>query len=425
MKAVETTDPGAIAADEQTRPGLAAALLAFASVNRTPLIAFAVHLVLVFSVTAIAMHEFYALTEVPAIQYALPPMTGIAHYTIQPLRNWDGFWYSLIASYGYGVYDASAAFWPLYPLLLRLGSQLTEWSIPTVGVLISNAAFLVALVILYWLVRLDYSEGIARRTVWLTTLFPTAFFFSAVYTEALFLLVTVAAIYFARTDRWGRAAVFTALAALTRNTGVLVLIPIGIMLVKRYGWNPRRWWINALQVGTAALSPIVFFLHLDQVWHEPLLPLKAQKGWARYQAMPWTTIRDAFDKLDLTWLHALYHSPTWATLTDPNIRLLFAEHQSYDVFILLAFVPIIAYTLLRVRGAYSLYALPIFMLPLFSPSLVHPLMSIPRFVIVLFPFFIAMAMLTRNRWIYLGVLALFVVQFVGLLIQFSTWYWVA
>jgi hypothetical protein len=197
------------------------------------------------------------------------------------------------------------------------------------------------------------------------------------------------------------------------------------MLVKKYGWNPRRWWPQGIQLGLAALSPLLFFAYLDRLWGDPLLPLKVQKGWARYKAMPWQTLRAAFHDLDLSWLHALIQSPSWSTLTNPNVRLIFAEKQSYDVFIFLVFVPLIAYMLWRIRPAYSLYALLVFILPLFTPSLVNPLMSMPRFIIVLFPFFIAMALLLRNRWLYGTVLVLFLIQFVGLLIQFSTWYWVA
>ncbi len=394
-------------------------------VNRVPLIVFGVHTVVVFAFAAYAISHFYSLREVPAIQYRLGAMSGIDHYLIQPLRNWDGYWYSLLANYGYGIYQASAAFWPLYPLLLWIGAHITGWDTAVVGILISNVSFLFALILLYRLVRIDFPEPVARRTLWLTAFFPTAFYFSALYTESLFLLVTVAAVYYGRTGRWTRAAIAVALAGLTRNTGVMVLIPLAVFIVRQYGWKPRDWWGPGVKIGIGALSPLLFMFQLDSIWGDPLLMLSAQKGWARYKAMPWSTIQAEFHKLDLTWLSWLVNSPNWSMLTNPNLRLSFAESQSYDLFIFLVFIPIVIYTLWKVRGAYSLYALSVFVLPLFTPSRVHPLMSIPRFVIVLFPLFIAMALLTRKRIVFGAVMVLFIVQLIGLLIQFSTWFWVA
>lgn len=394
-------------------------------VNRVPLTVFGVHTVLVFTVAALAITHFYSLPEVPAIQYRLGSMSGLEHYLIQPLRNWDGYWYSLVANYGYGIYQASAAFWPLYPMLIWIGSHLTGWNTSLVGVLLSNVTFMFALILLYRLICIDFPEPVARRTLWLMAVFPTAFYFSALYTESLFLLVTVAAIYYGRTGRWTRAAIAVALAALTRNTGVLVLIPLAVFIFRRYGWKPVEWWGPGSKISVGALSPLLFMFQLDSIWGNPLLMLSAQKGWARYRSMPWSTLATEFHKLNLTWLKWLSQSPTWSTLTNPNLRFYFAESQSYDLFIFLIFVPLLIYMLWRVRGAYSLYALVVFALPLFTPSLVHPLMSIPRFVIVLFPFFIAMALLTRRRYVYGVVLALCAIQMVGLLIQFSTWFWVA
>lgn len=400
-------------------------IAALARDSRVPAAAFVVHLALVLAIDAVAMKWSAALPAVPAVGYYLQPMTGLAHYLLEPLRNWDGFWYTLIAERGYGVHPATAAFWPLYPVILRFGQAFTGWSVPIFGILFSNVTFLVALVALYRLIRLDYGEKVSRRALWLLVLFPTTYYFSAVYTESLFLLLTVAAIYFGRTNRWGRAAIAGALAALTRNTGALVLIPLVILLVQQHGWNPRRWWTIIAQLSIVALAPLVFLWHLDQVWGDPLLTIHVQSEWARYQAMPWMTMRDAFRQLDLSWLRQIIADPSWSTVTSTYVRWRFAVGQSYDIFITLLFIPITLYTLVKVRPAYSIYTAVVFVLPLFTPSHVHPLMSIPRFVIVLFPFFIALAILLRNRLLYAVVLGLSVVQFVALLMQFGRWFWVA
>src|SRR5690606_7958562 len=184
---------------------------------RVPLAASVVHLILVLTFVGIASTRADKLSPVPAVGYYLQPMTGLAHTFLEPLRNWDGFWYTLIAERGYGVHPATAAFWPLYPLLHRWGYVFTGWTAPVIGLIISNVAFVGALIVLYRLIRIDYGDRVAGRAIWLLALFPTAFYFSAVYTESLFLLLTVSSVYCGRTERWGRAALLGALAAVTRN----------------------------------------------------------------------------------------------------------------------------------------------------------------------------------------------------------------
>ncbi|MBX6342664.1 MAG: hypothetical protein IRY97_09420, partial [Thermomicrobiaceae bacterium] len=248
-----------------------------------------------------------------------------------------------------------------------------------------------------------------------------------VYTESLFLLLTVAAVYLGRTERWGRAGVAACLATLTHDTGVLVLIPLGLFLVRRWGWDPRRWWRQALPLLAVPLAPLPFLWYLDRLWGDPLLPLHAhhERMWSRAWAPPWTTLARAVEKVDLSWLGALAASPDWHTLASPDLRQRFAVSRSYELVVTLALAPLLAYALARLRPAYSLYALARYALPLVIPSAYNPLMSTPRLVVVVFPLFIALALLLRRRWLFGAALALFALQLVGLLIQCSTWFWVA
>ena len=124
-----------------------------------------------------------------------------------PLGRWDSVWFLAIADSGYGD-GAREAFFPLYPLLVRLagvplGSALIG------GALLSTALLGVALVLLHRLVALDHARAVARNAVLVTALFPMSFFFSAVYSESLFLALSIGAVYAARRERWtwaGRSA---------------------------------------------------------------------------------------------------------------------------------------------------------------------------------------------------------------------------
>src|SRR5262249_22503203 len=157
-------------------------------------------------------------------------------------------------------------------------------------------AFLAALVALFALVRADYGQAIATRTVWLAALWPLSFFFSAVYTESVFLLLTVGAILLARRGRWTWAALAAALAALTRSSGILVLLPLGTMLLQQRGLNPKGWWPQAVQLAAAAAAPLAFAAHLDRRWGDPLLMIHVEERWARFRSAPWDTLLTAYDR---------------------------------------------------------------------------------------------------------------------------------
>src|ERR671917_862797 len=109
--------------------------------------------------------------------------------------HWDGAWYSEIATGGYGERaPTSTAFFPLYPLLMRLGTAL--WGRPALwGVLFSLAATLLALFFLYRVAENLYGSRAAPAATLALAFFPTAYFLNAVYTEALFLTLTTGSVW--------------------------------------------------------------------------------------------------------------------------------------------------------------------------------------------------------------------------------------
>lgn len=140
--------------------------------------------------------------------------------------NWDGGHFKGIAESGY-AFSYQVVFFPLYPLLIK---ALTFLNIPVLwgGLIISNLSAVAALFFLYKLVNLDFEENISKKTVFLTLAFPTAFYFTAMYSESLFLLLTVTAFYMARKNYWFFAFLLAALASITRLTGLIVILAIGL-----------------------------------------------------------------------------------------------------------------------------------------------------------------------------------------------------
>ena len=127
------------------------------------------------------------------------PLGGLVGKIVNPMQLWDGLWYRLIADEGYERWEAKAAFWPFFPWLMRGVHTLTGLSYETAGYLIANICFLIALVLLYQLVLIDFEPRVAAGTVVAIAVFPTAFFFNVVYTESPFLMLTVAVL--PRADR--------------------------------------------------------------------------------------------------------------------------------------------------------------------------------------------------------------------------------
>ena len=129
------------------------------------------------------------------------PFGYLANAVVAPLARWDSVWYLTIAKSGYADNLRRMAFFPVYPGLIHIVGFFTRSDL-VAGVLISLVAFAVALALLHRLVLLDFGEDVAETTVMLIAFCPVAFFFSAVYTESLFLALSVGAIYAARRERW-------------------------------------------------------------------------------------------------------------------------------------------------------------------------------------------------------------------------------
>lgn len=177
----------------------------------------------------------------------LSPPDGLSHslnaLTIikQGLFQWDSGWYKSIVEVGYYLNptgESNVAFFPVYPITIRCLNFFyhnTElW-----GILISNFAFLLALIFLYKLIVIKTNAEIARKTLLLISIFPFSFFFSAVYSESTFLLVSVLTFYYLEKLWYLRASLFAGLTAITRPTGVMIIPAFIIHYLIRTGLSLR------------------------------------------------------------------------------------------------------------------------------------------------------------------------------------------
>jgi hypothetical protein len=406
-----------------------------------PLLVGAVHWLIVQITATLALRYGEPTGPSLALQIRVPPHTGLTHLIVDPFRNWDGLWYRLIAIEGYDLHSAQAAFWPLFPWAMRTLADLTGMSVDVAGYLIANISFFVALILLYKLVSLDFDERVARVTVWAIALFPTAFFFSAIYTESPFLMLLVGSLYAARRGNWWVAGIAGALAALTRSYGMFLVAPLGLLFIQERGFYLRRWIPTALAPAMPLLGPGIFSWYLDNLdreWADKWLWKDVQEQWNRFSAMPWETMRYAFsqspegakirvrDGADWSWLRTLREDFTWTTIASQEWRDHVANSDTLELVCTLLFIGLALIGLWKLPLYMSVYLLPGLIVPLFQPSSVHVLMSMPRFGLTLFPLFVVIGILLAGRnWIARPLAILSTAMLVLLTIQFSTWYWVS
>ena len=197
------------------------------------------------------------LAAIGALSALLPGVSGHGCAdcpSAMPARAWTGcdtIFYLDIARHGYSLTPlqgsagvANIGFFPLYPLVTRACAWVARSEVAA-GLIVSNLCLLVGAVFLYRLAHLDEGEDGARRTVGMLFLFPTAFMLSAIQTEGLFFCLVVLCFYAARREKWWPAGGFGLLAALTRPTGVLLVLPLSWMYF-RNGRRHSPWAVLSL-----------------------------------------------------------------------------------------------------------------------------------------------------------------------------------
>jgi hypothetical protein len=391
-----------------------------------------------------------------------PGVTGgfgwLGNLLAAPVARWDSDWYLVIARSGYqpDLGAASArrdAFFPLYPLGVRAISWLGAPPV-LAGVLLSVGALALALYGIHRLATLELARGAgralrhasaedaARLAVMAIAFAPMAFFLSAVYSESLYLAFSVGVFWSARHGRWGLVGLLAALAGATRSTGLVLVVPA--LIIYLYGpredrqpdrGEERRWRAipryrlrgEVLWLALAPAGALAFALYMGLAGGSALAPLHAEQAWDRHLTAPlagvWDGLRAAFD--GARQLLSFQHRHVYFAHAEgsPSVN---AGHNLLDFAFLAAAVPATVGVLRRLPLAYGVYVLAAVALPLSEPVTSEPLMSLPRYLVVLFPLAIWLgAWLAERPRLQRPALALSGLAMAVFAAQFATWHWVA
>ncbi|HWF33522.1 MAG TPA: mannosyltransferase family protein [Solirubrobacteraceae bacterium] len=361
-------------------------------------------------------------------------LAGVLDAVFTPLVRWDALWYLEISHHGYSPLGLVAhnpgqrpAFFPLYPLLVHvLGGFAGNGATVVAATLLSLIAFTVALVVVHRLTTLELGPRAAKGAVLVIAFWPSSYFFSAPYTESLFLALSAGAFLAARRERWWLAGLLGAAASATRNTGILLAIPLLVM----YLYGPRGGLAAETMLAPArerwGRLRARYALRRDVLWLA-LVPLGLiaysiylQVEIGNWQA--WRTVQTDFGRphvtTPITTLHlaatGVYHALSGSGLSDPNLL---------DGFVLVVLAIALIGMAKRLPLPYTVWALISVIPALVTPFSGEALRSLPRFVAVLFP--VAMWLgdaLTRDgRRLLAPALVLGAAMLVGATIAFTTW----
>jgi hypothetical protein len=244
-----------------------------------------------------ALLAFLMNAILPMAQRAPFTISGRTHLFWDTFARWDSGWYFGIARHGYEFVEggrSNLAFFPVYPMLMRFladamgGGRVRVYM---AGILISWTAFILAMLVLHRLARLELGDDEkAWRTVIFAAVFPFAFFFGVVYTESLFLLFSVTTFYAARTHRWWLVAVAGALVTATRPNGFFMLPALALVVWREVRGGDRTLHLKAaVAVACTLLGVGLYSLFVYSLSGHPFEWARsmARWNWEPGSAAPW------------------------------------------------------------------------------------------------------------------------------------------
>lgn len=352
--------------------------------------------------------------------------TGLPHYLFDIWAKWDSVWYLYIANNGYSSTDQTTAFFPLYPLMLAIFRPLFLGNGVLAGIFISLVFCFVAFFLLYKLVEIDFGRGTAQRALFYLAIFPTSFYLQTIYSESLFLMLTIGCLYAARRNELVLAGIAGALATLTRSAGLLLLIPLALMYLQQRDWDLRQIRWDALYLLLLPLGLAVWMLYLDLKFHDPWLFSESQSYWLRQPV-------DPFRGLYRGLVSAREGIGTVLSTSDKNFwpvidrdPRLWATYDVMNFGFAVTCIGLAIASFWRLPLAYASYALAVLLLPLCYPSSMVPLLSMPRFALAAFPIFILLALWAKERrWLDQLIVVASLVTLGLFFAKFIIWTWVA
>ena len=353
------------------------------------------------------------------------PVTSWSQAAFGTWQRWDALWYSSIAEHGYqyaGEHEATnVGFFPLFPLVNSAIMRVTGLPVEVSGAIVSTVITLFACLVLYKLTIGETDDpSTARRAVLYLIAFPAAYYLAIGYSEALYLLCVLGAFYFARRGQWWWSGAIAFLAGLARLHGALLIVPLG------YEWLRQSFAQAGRESGVAAesrpprasvitvlgapLGVLAFNLYLNAQFGQPAGYFSP---YFQIQTLFFKGIRaEAFPTFPGTTLANYLFGFLNGVPSTESVAVMAAT-----LFLLIMTVEVWA----RLPRVYGIYMLTVLLFQLVGGDLI----SMPRFVVPMFPAFIALAQLGKREWADRLILIPSLLLQGVLALLFTKGYWIA
>lgn len=339
---------------------------------------------------------------------------GLTNYLSNPFlwawSNFDGEHYLALAQNGYQ--PLTYFFFPIYPIAIKifslvLGSSLFQLLLS--GLFVSWLSFLIALIGLFKLIKIDFKENIAKISIILLLLFPTSFYFGSVYTESLFFALVVWFFYFSRNKNYLFAGILSAIATATRVVGIILPLCLLVeMLVNKENIFKLK---NIFSLFLSISGIIIYMFYLKQVTGSYIeffntVSIFGEQREAGFITLPQVFYRYIFKILP--GLQTTFFPIIFSTLL--------------EFFVGSAFLGLSVIAFFKSRLSYAMFLALGYLIPTFSGSF----SSLPRYVLILFPVYLLLAQFLAKRKTLL--IAFSLVSFILLSISFALFargYWIS
>ena len=370
----------------------------------------------------ISIHLAFFVITCLAVLFVIPDFS----WKVLPINTlwqswyrWDSVHYSYLAMHGYTDWWRTV-FFPLFPLLERY-LALVVGDPFIAGLVISNVAGLGMLIVLYRLVEEDFDSERAYRTALYLSVFPTAFFFAAAYTESLFLLLALLSFYCMRQGNWWLAGVFGFFATLTRSTGLLLLLPFCYEYLRQHQFKLKTIHFDVFGGTLIGAALGLFMLYCYHRFHSFFPFTRAEHFmWSRDPQSPWFIIKNVIAGI----------AQSNGLLSFHALRNIIDASQILFILVLIILAVVGPWRFPRRLWVYAIYAIVLFVVLQTSPVRVNPirgpfpLQSFPRYMLEVFPAFIVLAGLGKYRTVHLSYVMVSGVVLFVLLSLFLTGHWV-
>lgn len=328
---------------------------------------------------------------------------GPAELFLGVWQRFDTLWYLRIALHGYSPAVSDIHFPPLYPLLIKVLGTILLGNYLLAAIIISNIACILGLTYLYKLTAELFNVKTARRTVLYLSIFPTAFFLFAPYSESLLVLLAVATFYYMARERWMIAGFLGFLAVLTRLQGLALFIPLCYEYLRHNNYRLRWSWDGLTGLLLIPFGAIFYLFLRYLVGGSPVIPTSEPQLFARL-APPWENL--------------IYSARTLASGS-------FHQADLFNFAFTVLFLALLVLSWRRFSLSYHMYTIGTLVLATIRLVETQPLNSMSRYVLPLFPIFIYLGLLGTNSRVHRFIFYPSVTLLLYLSGQFAMWGWVA